>query len=177
EMAQAANTADTNYAPGLQIDHCTFLGNVDALSRGFVSSALVFCRILDNLFTGFTLAAMGEELDGSLVTRPAFSFPQYHILRNIFADNKRNIDVPSQATLIAGNTIGLNRINSLVANGGIDLDGGSGNNTVTENHLSGTYATGGAYRKAQSSDEWHGNHVPAGGTGTTAGMSTGLPGQ
>ncbi|KKK69464.1 hypothetical protein LCGC14_2933780, partial [marine sediment metagenome] len=26
EMAQAGNTADTNYAPGLQIDHCTFLG-------------------------------------------------------------------------------------------------------------------------------------------------------
>ena len=177
EMAQAGNTADTNYAPGLQIDHCTFLGNVDALSRGFVSSALVFCRILDNLFTGFTLAAMGEELDGSLVTRPAFSFPQYHILGNIFADNKRNIDVPCQATLIKYNDIGLNRINSLVANGGIDLDGGSGNNLVTKNYLSGTYATGGAYRKAQSTDTWHGNDVPAGGTGTTAGMSTGLPGQ
>lgn len=177
EMAQAANTADTNYAPGLQIDHCTFLGAVGTTSLGFVSTAIIYCRVLYNLFTGFTLAAMGEETDGSLVTIPGFSFPQYHILGNIFQDNKRNIDVPCQSTLIKYNDIAMNRIKSLVQHGGIDLNGGSGDNLVTKNYLGGQYTENGQYRQAQSTDDWVGNDTPDTGSGISDYRTVGLPNQ
>lgn len=165
EMAQAANTAGTNWAPGLQIDHCTIYGYVDTSNAGFVSSAIADCRVFDNLFEGFgssTLAAMGEETDGSLVTQPGFTFPQYQIRGNVFKDNKLSIKVPCQSSTITHNTIGQNRTRSVASYGGIDLNGGSGDNLISQNVLANQYESGGQYRRAASTDEWGGNIVTGG---------------
>ncbi len=164
EMAQAGNTADTNWAPGLQIDHCVIYGYVGSAS-GFTSQAIGDCRIHDNLFEGFatgSLPAFGMEGNGSIVTIPGFTFPTFHILRNHFTDNAQNIVVSAQRSEIAYNSIGRNRNNALGSFGGIDLNGGSGDNIIFMNTLAGQWESGGQYRVAAASDDWSGNIIQGG---------------
>ena len=165
EMAQAANTADTNWATGLQIDHCTFYGYVDTSNGGLLISALGDLKVYDCLFGGFgssSLAALGLET-GSLVTTPQFTNPQAQIRRDNFSDSKLNIVVPFSGAVIMDNIVGTqNGTNALAVNGGIDLNGGGGNNVVSKNTLGGTWETGGHYRQAADSDDWSGNIVQGG---------------
>ena len=179
EMAQAANTADTNWAPGLQVDHCTFYGYVDTSNGGLLISALGDLKLYDCLFGGFgstTLAALGSET-GSLVTS-AFTFPQAQIRRTNFSDCKLGIKVPFSAAVIMNSIFCVqNGTNSVATAGGIDLTGGGGNNLITDNFLGETYSTGGQYKQAAATDDWVGNTSPESGTGITANRTDGLPNQ
>ena len=165
EMAQAANTADTNWATGLQVDHCTFYGYVSADNGGLSISALGDLKVFYCLFGGFgssSIAALGKEA-GSLVTTPQFTNPQAQIRHNNFSDSKLNIVVPFSGAVIMDNVIGgQNGTNALAANGGIDLNGGGGNNVISKNTLGGQYESGGNYRRAASTDDWGGNIVTGG---------------
>ena len=165
EMAQAANTAGTNWAVGLQIDHCTFYGYVDTSNGGLLISGLGDLKVFDCLFGGFgssTLAALGFE-QSSLVTVPPFTHSQAQIRRNNFSDNALNIVVPLSGAVIMDNVIGgQNGTNALATDGGIDLRTGGGNNVVSRNILGGTWETGGHYRQAADSDDWSGNIVQGG---------------
>ena len=165
EMAQAANTAGTNWAVGLQIDHCTFYGYVDTSNGGLLISGLGDLKVFDCLFGGFgssTLAALGFE-QGSLVTVPPFTHSQAQIRRCNFSDNKLNIKCPMSGAVIVDNLIGgQNGTNALATDGGIDLRTGGGNNVVSRNILGGTWETGGHYRQAADSDDWSGNIVQGG---------------
>ena len=180
EMAQAGNTASTNWAPGLQVDHCTFYGYVDTSNAGFVVSALGDGKIFDCLFGGFgssTLAAFGEET-GSLVTTPMFTKPQFQIRRNNFSDCKLGIKCPLSSSVIMNNIFAVqNSTNSTATFGGIDLNGGGGHSLITDNFLGGTYTSNGQYRQAQSSDDWVGNTTADTGTGITNYRTEGLPNQ
>lgn len=162
EMAQAGNTADTNWASGLQVDNCNIYGYVTGTS-GIMISALGDCEFSDNLFEGFaSLEAFGDMKDGSIVTQPGFTFMTVRVYRNTFSDNANNIDLPCQRSEFLYNRIGRNRNNALASFGGIDLDGGSGDNLVSLNTLAGQWESGGQYRPAAASDDWGGNIVTGG---------------
>ena len=164
-MAQSGNTADTNWAVGLQIDHCTFYGYVSADNGGLLISALGDLKVFDCLFGGFgsaTIAALGFE-QGSLVTTPPFTHSQAQIRRCNFSDSKLNIKVPLSGAVIMDNVIGgQNGTNALATYGGIDLATGGGNNVISKNTLGGQWESGGHYRKAASSDDWSGNIIQGG---------------
>jgi len=181
EMAQAANTADTNWATGLQVDHCTFYGYVDTSNAGLSISALGDLKVYDCLFGGFgstTLAALADETDGTLVTRPGFTFPQAQIRRSNFSDCKLGIKVPFSGAVIMNNIFCVqNGTNSVATAGGIDLTNGGDNNLITDNYLGETYTQNGQYIQAGSNDDWVGNTTPDSGTGITVYRTTGLPNQ
>ncbi len=183
EMAQAANTADTNWATGLQVDHCTFYGYVDTSNAGLSISALGDLKVFNCLFGGFgstTLAALQDETDGTLVTRPGFTFAQAQIRHNNFSDDKLGIKVPFSGAVIMNNIHCVqNGTNAVATFGGIDLNNGGDNNLVTDNFLGETYTSNGQYRQAGSADDWVGNRTADTGTGIddTTHITTGLPNQ
>ena len=169
EMAQAGNTADTNYSPGCTIDHCVFLGAVGS-TEGLQLTANAFFRIEDNLFEGFTSSTLAAISEGS----GGFTFPgRGRIVRNEFHENVVSVELACAEFTISHNVFGDGHSNT--ATKGLDTSGGL-NNNIFMNHMKGTYGSGGIYT-AGTNDNWIGNLVEGTGTGITAPWSTGDPGQ
>jgi hypothetical protein len=170
QMAQQASTADTNWAPGLQIDNCVFYGAVGNTS-GLSLKANTDFKILNNKFHLFATASLGAIVDeGGGSTFAA----RGEIAGNIFEDNVANITYAFKACSIHHNVIGNNQVNTMTT--GIDMQGG-GQNAIFANQFGGIYASGGVYTAGSAgSDNWVGNFATAG-NGVTGGITTGDPGQ
>ncbi len=169
EMNQGGNTADTNWAPGCQIDHCVFLGSPGS-TAGLEIRAVVFLRLEDNFFEGFTSSTLGAVEGGA----SGFAPPgRCTIRRNEFINSVVHWNEGMNDSSFSFNTFHDGSYNT--ATKGIDLTGGN-NNTLWMNKLMGTYVTGGIYT-AGTNDNWIGNMVEGTGTGVTAPWSTGDPGQ
>ena len=150
EIDGASATAGSSWAPGLQIDNCSFYGAVDDCS-GLSMQLLMDFRIFDNIFVYFPSTGTGaivHDATGSFST-----YPRGHIMNNIFSNCKDNIVAPYGSTLISGNILQDAHVNAITR--GIVLTGGH-SNTVTYNVLGGgTYGT--AMYIAASGDNWAGN--------------------
>ncbi len=169
EMAQAGNTADTNWAPGCTIDHCVFLGSPGS-TAGLEITAAVFLRLEDNFLEGFTSSTLGAVEGGA----GGFAPPgRCTIRRNEFINSVVHWNEGMNDTSFSYNTFHDGSFNT--ATTGINLTGGN-NNILHMNKLMGTYTTGGIYT-AGTNDNWIGNIVEGTGTGVTAPWSTGDPGQ
>jgi hypothetical protein len=92
--------------------------------------------------------------------RAAIECNQWFIHDNVFAPNTNQIIMPLRNSLIIRNSIGA--FTAAANSGGIDLNGGTGLNQVTQNNLSGTYSNAGGYRAANANDNWYGNYSSAG---------------
>lgn len=169
-MAQAGSTADTNWAPGFQIDNCVFYGAVGSTS-GLNLQSITDFAILNNKFHLFGTASLGAIKDEG----GGFSFSaRGQIIGNIFEDNVSCITHGFKACTISHNTVGLNQINTMTT--GIDLVNG-GDNAIYMNQLGGTYQSGGVYDAGSASgDNWIGNMASTG-NGVTGGWTIGDPGQ
>ena len=170
QMAQSGSTADTNWAPGFQIDNCVFYGAVGSTS-GLQMQANTDFKILNNKFHLFATASLGAIVDEG----GGFSFAaRGDIVGNVFEDNVANITYGFKACSIHHNIVGNNQINTMTT--GIDMANG-GQNAIFANQFGGTYASGGVYTAGSAgSDNWVGNFATAG-NGVTGGITTGDPGQ
>ncbi len=169
QMAQGGSTADTNWAPGFQIDNCVFYGAVGSTS-GLQMQANTDFKILNNKFHLFATASLGAIVDEG----GGFSFAaRGEIAGNVFEDNTNHITYGFKACNIHHNVVGLMQINTMTT--GIDLANG-GANAIWQNQLGGTYDSGGVYTAGSAgNDEWMGNYV-TGTNNVTGGISTGDPG-
>ena len=169
EMAQAGNTADTNWAPGTTVDHCVFLGAVGS-TAGIEITAAVFVRVQDCMLEGFTSSTLAALKDGA----GGFSFPgRCSFQRNEFVENVVNLEGGFAEAHIAHNVFIDGHVNTMTT--GIDLENGL-SNAIYSNQLGGTYQSGGVYTQGSGGgDNWVGNFASSG-TNVTGGISDGVPG-
>jgi hypothetical protein len=113
-----------------------------------------FIYIDDCDFQGLTSAI--ESVSGAGIGQPWFR----SVIKNSrFTQNTNHIVIPSEEVIISDNVFGV------FTTKGIDVSGGTGQNIVTRNLLSGTYSNLGGYT-AGTNDCWFGNY---GSSGVTSG--------
>lgn len=167
-MAQAGNTADTNWSPGLTIDNCVIYGAVGSTTGLSVQSS-VDLRIEDCKFEQFATEANAAAIDEA----GGFSFPKVDFLRCHFVNNVANINMSLQTSAIRDCSIGFNKENTMLR--GIDLRGSGGGNMINGCYLDGVYKTfgnSGVY-EGVSGDTWAGNYA-SDLTGASVDSATGI---
>lgn len=169
EQAQAANTADTNYAQDWQVDNCMFWICVDAIHLLAAGQG----QLLGNIFK------YGTGKDFSVETAPlGWAIPGDIVIKDNWFHGTKGIDGGDRGlneSLIVHNYIHDGKTRTMSV--GIKTNGGTGN-MVFGNKLDGTYTSGGIYA-AGTNDRWVGNSTEDTGTGIddTTKVTTGLPGQ
>ncbi|KKL25263.1 hypothetical protein LCGC14_2407070 [marine sediment metagenome] len=150
-LAQAAKTDNTSYAPHTQVDNCRFRGLVAAGVGIQFTGAPHDVRILNNVFDEFTdnciecpnsstalpnrCLVMGNHFMNSThgINMPLRGFNNSHIIGNIFSEGDNTI-----VTII-------------------NITGGR-NNVINRNVFPGDYSTAAARFGAGTGDEWSGNY-------------------
>ena len=151
-LAQAANTDNTSYAPHTQIDNCRFRGLVAAGVGIQFTGAPHDVRILNNVFDEWTANCI--ECPNSSTALPNRCL----VKGNHFMNFTHGINMPLRGfnnSHIIGNTFSEGQSNTIVTI--IDITGGTGN-TVNQNVFPGDYSTAAARFGAGTSDEWSGNY-------------------
>jgi hypothetical protein len=113
------------------------------------SGGLTGVTVGNCIFRGCTTTAFSSITGAGIGTNQI-----YNIYGNRFIDNINHIVAPLNQGVIQGNIFG----NFTTAS--INLSGGTGNNMITGNLLSGTYSSAGGYTRAAASDNWAGNLTP-----------------
>lgn len=131
---------------------CRFDGGVLGLQD---SGGCAFVQINNCLFRGFTTTAINAVTGAGIGTLLC-----WNITGNRFFGNTSNVILGLNQGNVTGNTFGPFTTTSL------SLSGGTGNNVVTQNYLSGTYSVAGGYTRAASSDQWAGNMTADAGVAT-----------
>ena len=169
-LAQAAQTDNTSYAPHTQIDHCRFRGLVAAGVGIQFTGAPHDVRILNNVFDEFTDNCI--ECPNSSTALPNRCL----VVGNYFMNFTHGINMPLRGfnnSLILNNIFAEGQSNTIVTI--IDITGGTGN-TVSGNVFPGDYSTASARFGAGTSDEWAGNYSSDTSEGeVTGGITHGAP--
>lgn len=131
---------------------CRFDGGVVGVQD---SGGCAFVRIESCLFRGFTTAAINAVVGAGIGTLLC-----WNIEHNRFKDNTNHIILGLNQGTVWHNDFGNFTTMSL------DLNGGTGNNTVTLNYLTGTYSIAGGYRVAAATDSWGANMTADSGVAT-----------
>ncbi len=135
-----------------QIIGCRFDGGVNGIE---LKGGPNFVQVLGCAFRGFTgkciMTTTGAGIGTNLNTV---------IQGNRFFNNTNAIVAALNQSTIIGNVMGVFTTLS------ISLSGGTGDNVVTQNYLSGTYSAAGGYDRAAASDQWAGNITPDSGVTT-----------
>ncbi len=152
EMAQSGNTADTNWATGLQVDSCVFYG-ATADHIGLELTAVGDARVYNCRFEQFLTSGKEALTHGA----NGFTFVNVRIEGCSFEDSIDNIVLQGQKCSILNCVVGLNHNHTLAK--GIDLRSGGGSNGVHGCYLDGIYQTfaGGGVYEGVSNDDWAGN--------------------
>lgn len=114
-----------------------------------------FVQVLGCAFRGFTGTALRNVTGAGIGTNL-----NTVIQGNRFFNNVNHIVLPLNQSTVTGNVMGVFTTTS------ISLTGGTGDNVVTQNYLSGTYSVAGGYVRAAASDQWAGNITPDSGVAT-----------
>lgn len=131
---------------------CRFDGGVVGVQD---SGGCAFVQIQGNLFRGFTTAAINAVTGAGIGTLLC-----WNIEHNRFNGNTNSVILPLNQGTVWYNMFGNFTTLSL------SLTGGSGNNKVTQNYLTGTYSVAGGYVRAAAADEWAGNMTADAGVAT-----------
>lgn len=167
EQAQAAATADTNWAPDWQVDNCMFWLCADSIQLLSAGQG----QLLGNIFKQGT----GKDVD---MPSGQWAIPGDLVIKDNWFHGTKAIEGNTAGineSLVTGNYVHDSKAKTLSV--GIKLSGGNGN-LVTGNFLDGTYTSGGLYTNG-TNDVWDGNRVNDTGTGIddTTKITNGLPGQ
>ena len=167
-MAQAPNTADTDWGPGLTVDNCVFYGAVGSTTGLSVKSS-VDVRIENCKFEQFATEALPAAIDES----GGFSFPKVDFLGCHFVNNVTAINMSLQVSSIRDCIIGAGKENTMLR--GIDLRGSGGGNMINGNYLDGVYKTFGnsGIYEGIAGDTWAGNYC-SDLTGASVDSATGI---
>lgn len=131
---------------------CRFDGGAIGLQD---SGGCAFVRVESCLFRGFTTTAINAVAGAGIGTLLC-----WNIEHNRFKDNVNHVILGLNQGTVWHNDFGNFTTLSL------SLTGGTGNNTVTQNNLTGTYSVAGGYVRAAATDSWAANMTADAGVAT-----------